>query len=173
MNQIKKLRLCYAVSAVMLFILSVTFLIMPAANMVSQRVARIVLVSVGVLFWISSISGYMLLFVAYKMERRMNGKDGVRKRNGLFPASRVMIVSDIVFIGGVVALIAFSKKSFMQGYGAYVVLFVTTMAFHLRLLSGSRPGRRMKSNGNVASGPACSMKQNGKKDARKEDVDHE
>ena len=51
MNRMKRRRLYYRLAAVLLSCFSGTFLLMPVANRVSQRNARIVLVSVGVLSW--------------------------------------------------------------------------------------------------------------------------
>ena len=144
MNGTKRGRLYYRLAAVLLFCFSGTFLLMPVANWISQRNTRIVLVSVGVLFWLTGIGGYTLLFLAHRAEHRTGDKDGRQKRKGSFPANRVAVTLDIVIVVGVVVLIAWSGKLFMQRYGAYVVLFVTTMAFHMRLLIGSWPDRGRK-----------------------------
>ena len=144
MNRMKRRRLYYRLAAVLLSCFSGTFLLMPVANRVSQRNARIVLVSVGVLFWLTGIGGYTLLFLARRTDRRMGGKDERAKRKGIFPVNRAAVTLDIVFAVGVVILIAWSGQLFMQRYGAYVVLFVTTMAFHMRLLYGGWTDRGKK-----------------------------
>lgn len=146
MNQMKRQRLYYRLAAVLLSCLSCTYLLMPVANRVSHENARIVLVSVGMLFWLTGIGGYTLLFLARRTERRTGGKSERAKRKGIFPVNRVTVTLDIVFAAGVGILIVWSGKLFMQRYGAYVVLFVTTMAFHMRLLIGSRTDRERKSS---------------------------
>lgn len=146
MNQTERGRLYYLLAAILLFCFSCTFLIMPLTNRVSQNNARIVLVSVGMLFWLTGIGGYTFLFLTRRTERRRGGKDEGAKRKGIFPANRMAVILDLVFAVGVVVLIAWSGKLFMQRYGAYVVLFITTMAFHMRLLIGSRPDRGRKSS---------------------------
>ena len=145
MNQMKRMRLYYLLAAVLLSCFSGTFLLMPVTYRVSPENTRIALVSVGLLFWLTGIGGYTLLFLARRTRRRMAGKDGRAKRKGIFPTNRVAAALDIVFVVGVAILVAWSGKLFMQRYGAYVVLFITTMAFHLRLLIGSRPDREGKS----------------------------
>lgn len=133
----KKRRLYYKLAAVLLFCFSGTFLLMPVANGISQGNTRIALVAVGLLFWFTGIGGYTLLILAHRIGRRMGGKDEKAKRKDNFPVKRVTATLDIVIAVGVVILIAWSGKLFMQRYGAYVVLFITTMAFHMRLLIGN------------------------------------
>ena len=146
MNPMKKRRLYYLLAAILLSCFSGTFLLMPVAGNISQKNARIALVSVGMLFWLTGIGGYTMLFLAHRTDRKMDGKDKGTNGKGIFPVNRVKVTLDIVFAVGVVLLIAWSGKLFMQRYGAYVVLFVTTMAFHMRLLIGSWSGGGRKSS---------------------------
>lgn len=111
---------------------------------VSPENAKVVLACVGALFWITGIGGYTLLLLAHRAERRMDGKDERAKRTGIFPVNTAALILDIIFAVGVVILTLWSGKLFMQRYGAYVVLFVTTMAFHMRLLLGLWPDRGRK-----------------------------
>lgn len=168
MNQMKKRRLYYLLAAILLSCFSATFLLMPVAGSISQKNARIALVSVGMLFWLTGIGGYTMLFLAHRTDRRMGGKDKGTKGKGIFPVNRVTVTLDIVVAVGAVLLIAWSGKLFMQRYGAYVVLFVTTMAFHMRLLIGSWSGGGRKS-------PKGFWKSDGgeKKDTGREDAGHE
>ena len=140
---------------------------MPVAYRISADNTRIALVSVGMLFWLTGIGGYTLLFLAHRIRRRTAGEDGREIRKGIFPVNGVTAALDIVFAAGVVILIAWSGKLFMQRYGAYVVLFVSTMAFHMRLLVGSWLGRGRKS-------PKGFMKDDRgeKKGAGREDTGH-
>lgn len=133
MKQMKRKRWYYRLAAILLSCFSGTFLLMPLAGRFSQENGRAVLTCVGVLFWITGISGYTLLFLARRAERRMGERV---KRIGVFPVNTLARILDIVFAVGVVILIGWSGKLFMQLYGAYVVLFITTMAFHMRLLLG-------------------------------------
>ena len=165
MNQMKRLRLYYLLSAILLFCFSCTFLLMPVANMVSQENARIVLVSVGMLFWLTGIGGYTLLFLVHRIKRRMGGEEGMAKRKGIFPVNKAAVALDIVFGAGVVILIAWSGKLFMQRYGAYVVLFVTTMAFHMRLLIGRSSDRGGESSKSSMKGDQDEEKGGGGEDA--------
>ncbi len=144
MKQMKRKRWYYRLAAILLSCFSGTFLLMPLAGRFSQENGRAVLTCVGVLFWITGIGGYTLLFLARRAERRMGGKDEGAKRTGVFPTNTAARILDIVFVLGVVILIAWSGKLFMQLYGAYVVLFVTTMAFHMRLLLGTWTDRGQK-----------------------------
>ncbi len=140
MKQMKRKRWYYRLAAILLSCFSGTFLLMPLAGRFSQENGRAVLTCVGVLFWITGISGYTLLFLA----RRAGGKDERVKRIGVFPINTLARILDIVFAVGVVILIGWSGKLFMQLYGAYVVLFITTMAFHMRLLLGIWTDRGQK-----------------------------
>ncbi|MCI9072777.1 MAG: hypothetical protein HFH80_08255 [Lachnospiraceae bacterium] len=144
MNQMKRKRLYYRSAAILLSCFSGTFLLMPLAGRFSQENARAVLACVGTLFWITGIGGYTLLLLAHRAERRMGGKDEGTKRTEIFPGKTLALILDLVFTVGVVILILWSGKLSMQRYGAYVVLFVTTMAFHMRLLLGARPDRGRK-----------------------------
>lgn len=144
MNQIKRKRLYYGLAAILLSCFSGTFLLMPLAGRFSRENGRAVLACVGALFWITGIGGYTLLFLARRAERRMGRKEEGAKRIGIFPVNTVARILDIVFAVGVVILIAWSGRLSMQLYGAYVVLFVTTMAFHMRLLLGTWTDRGRK-----------------------------
>lgn len=168
MNQMKRLRLYYLLAAILLFCFSCTFLMMPVANRISPENARIALASVGVLFWLTGIGGYTLLFLAHGTKRRMGGKDEKVKRKGILSVNRVTAALDIVFVVGVVILIAWSGKLFMQRYGAYLVLFVTTMAFHMRLLIGS-----LSVSGKKSSKGSLKGDRGEKKGAGREETDDE
>ncbi|MDE6516727.1 MAG: hypothetical protein K2L18_02610 [Acetatifactor sp.] len=168
MNQMKRRRLYYLLAAILLSCFSGTFLLMPVAGRISQKNARIALVAVGMLFWLTGIGGYALLFLAHRTDRRMGGKDKSTKGKGIFPVNWVTAALDIVFVLGVVLLIVWSGKLFMQRYGAYVVLFVTTMAFHMRLLIGSWSGGGRKSPKGFMKGDRSEKKDTGREDARHE-----
>lgn len=153
MNQIKRRRLYHLLSAILLSCFSGTFLLMPVAGRVDQGNVRAALGLVGALFWLTGIGGYTLFFLA----RRRDGKgeraektaekkkrEKKKEKQG-FTVDGVTVALDIVIVVGIVILLVWSGKLFMQRYGAYVVLFITTMAFHTRLLRGSRPDRGGKS----------------------------
>ena len=144
MNRMKRKRWYYRLAAILLSCFSGTFLLMPLAGRFPQKNAKVVLACVGALFWITGIGGYTLLLLAHWAERRMDGKDERAKRTGIFPVNTAALILDIIFAVGVVILTLWSGKLFMQRYGAYVVLFVTTMAFHMRLLLGLWPDRGRK-----------------------------
>ena len=151
MNRMKRRRLYYLLSAILLFCFSGTFLLMPVAGRADRENVRAALGTVGVLFWLTGIGGYTLLVLARRLDagsERAERKAGNKKRENTkpdFPVGRAAVALDIVVAAGVVTLLVWSGKWFMQRYGAYVVLFITTMAFHARLLIGSRPGRGSKS----------------------------
>ncbi len=151
MNRMKRQRLYYLLSAILLFCFSGTFLLMPVAGRADRENVRAALGTVGVLFWLTGIGGYTLLVLARRLDagsERAERKAGNKKRENTKPdflGGRAAVALDIVIAAGVVTLLVWSGKWFMQRYGAYVVLFITTMAFHARLLIGSRPGRGSKS----------------------------
>ena len=151
MNRMKRRRLYYLLSAILLFCFSGTFLLMPVAGRADRENVRAALGTVGVLFWLTGIGGYTLLVLARRLDagsERAERKAGNKKRENTkpdFPVGRAAVALDIVVGAGGVTLLVWSGKWFMQRYGAYVVLFITTMAFHARLLIGSRPGRGSKS----------------------------
>lgn len=150
MNRMKRQRLYFRLSAILLFCFSGTFLLMPVAGRADRENVRAALGTVGVLFWLMGIGGYTLLVLARRLDagsERAERKAGNKKRENTKPdflGGRAAVALDIVIAAGVVTLLVWSGKWFMQRYGAYVVLFITTMAFHMRLLIGSRPGRGSK-----------------------------
>lgn len=146
MNQEKKRKRYYLLSAVLLAVFSGTFLLMPLADKVSSEHARAVRVAVGLIFWISGISGYVLLFLAGKTDCGSDRRKDTGKKTGFWP-NRVTMAADIIFLMGVVALIALSRKKLTYGYGTYIILFVTVLAFHTRLLSYREPGKKAENIG--------------------------
>ena len=193
MNQIKRRRLYHLLSAILLSCFSGTFLLMPVAGRVDQGNVRAALGLVGALFWLTGIGGYTLFFLA----RRRDGKGEraektaekkkrkKKKEKQGFTVDGVTVALDIVIVVGIVILLVWSGKLFMQRYGAYVVLFITTMAFHTRLLRGSRPDRGGKSpqegkqtaqgekadQGGKKAAQGEKTDQGGKKTAQEEKVD--
>lgn len=151
MNRMNRRRLYYLLSAILLFCFSGTFLLMPVAGRADRENVRAALGAVGALFWLTGIGGYTLLVLARRSDGTRETAErtaGNKKRENTkpdFPAGRVTVALDIVVAAGVVTLLVWSGKWFMQRYGAYVVLFITTIAFHMRLLIGSRPVRGSKS----------------------------
>ena len=81
----KRKRWYYRLAAILLSCFSGTFLLMPLAGRFPQKNAKVVLACVGALFWITGIGGYTLLLLAYRAERRTDGKDERAKRTGIFP----------------------------------------------------------------------------------------
>lgn len=133
MEQEERLRVYYLGSAAILLIFSSTFLAMPVTNKISMENARMVLALVGLVFWSSLIAGNVLLFLAYGIDGKMNGREVQGKRLQFF-SNLPTAIADFCFIAGAIVLAVLIGKNLTGQYVAYIDLFIIALAFHMHLL---------------------------------------
>lgn len=128
----EKERRLYIASAIMLFLNSVIFLLMPINHVVPIRYLDLTNLLLGIGFWISSISGYLLLILVYLEERRKHHK---RKQRRIFIFSNIITaVADSAFVAGIISLIVLMNNQFSESYVVYINIFLITLAFNVHWL---------------------------------------
>lgn len=142
MSQIKKIRLYYMISLITLIVFPSTFLVMPLSNIISSNYTRGLLVIVGAIFWTSCITGYTLLFLAYRLDKKISKKKKY-KRKYLF-ANPITIIADICLIAGVILFAVLTLKNSLDTYAVYIDLFIIILAFNMHLLFGRNLNKRIK-----------------------------
>lgn len=125
---LKKEKVMYVVSAVLLFVFSSTFLMMPISNMVTYEESRIVSAIIGMIFWISGISGYGLLLSVYNHEhKRGYGK----ARKICIYSNLITSVADTGFVVGILTLIILVRIQISFDYLIYINIFIIALAFNI------------------------------------------
>ena len=56
-------------SVILLTLMSLTFIAMPAADYVDEGKVKIFLAAIGAIFWVTLVGGYVLWFMAYRLNK--------------------------------------------------------------------------------------------------------
>ncbi len=141
---VKRLRWYFICSGVMLTVFSMTILIMPLSNMLDGRKQKIVLLAVGSLFWFSFFFGYLFLFLAKGMNRKLtksqkkDEKENRLKKVSFYSFDMPTAIADTCFLTGWLVLFLLKLANQTTGYVIYIDLFIIVLSFHAHLLlSGS------------------------------------
>lgn len=148
----------------MLTMFSMTFLIMPFSNIPDGMGQRLILGITGTLFWVTFILGYLFLFLAKSMVRRINRNSG--RRNGIrkevliynenngssgiisiiksmalkgfrklkFYANVPTAAADTGFIAALIVMVILNYTGNTAGYAAYVDISILVFSFNAHLL---------------------------------------
>lgn len=149
----KRMKVYFYCAFIMLTVFSLTFLIMPFPNIMEGLVRRVMLGIIGSIFWFSGIIGYLFLFLAKSMERRLKkeaekeigkktekeGEQDIEKKwyeKFHIYENRPISIADTFFIAAaaVLFILHFSKSQAL--YIAYIALFVLIFSFNIHLLFG-------------------------------------
>ena len=128
----------------LLTIMSFTFLLMPIANyMQNGWKQRLVLVIVGILFWISFISGYTLLIITNKKFRKLfvQGNPEVEFFSNTYAA-----VADAILIAVIVVLIVITILGRMTGVFPYIVLAILVFSINMHCLFNGNIYKTIRTN---------------------------
>lgn len=128
MYEYKKYKSMYIFSAICLICFASTFLLMPISNYVPIEYSRISAMIIGVVFWVTGIIGYSLLFVLY---RNIKGK---KKRRIYIFANRVTIIADIVFLLGIICSILVLSLKIASTYFGYITIFILVLSLNLHFI---------------------------------------
>lgn len=144
MRSINRIKLLFRFAVVFLFLMSGSVLIMPMATKIAEE-ERSILIFTGLIFWISLIAGYGLLFVANKERKyfircKLDGDVRMGCRPGIITffdnvpatiADVAMIASFVLFVG-----INFTEQKY--GYISYVLLFILGFSLNMHCLFNGR-----------------------------------
>ena len=136
----------------LLTIMSFTFLLMPIANyMQNGWKQRLVLVIVGILFWISFISGYTLLIITNKKFRKLFVQGNPEVESKLpncfeFFSNTYAAVADAILIAVIVVLIVITILGRMTGVFPYIVLAILVFSINIHCLFNGNIYKTIRTN---------------------------
>ena len=139
---VKKIKISFYLSTVFMCLMSLSFILMPIASDKASDGDRWWLLLSGALFWISFIAGYILLWLANHLRKKIKSKS--RKSIGMkswgiinFSTNFKGIFIDAVLVVGVAGFIIF--QTLIRGrYESYIFLSIAVLGLHLHgLLNGA------------------------------------
>lgn len=128
MYEFNKYKGIYIISAICLVCFASTFLLMPISNYVPIEYSRISSMIIGIVFWLTGITGYTLLIFLYK---KVKGK---RKRKVYIFANRITIIADIVFLLGIICFILVLSLELISTYWGYINIFILVLSLNVHLI---------------------------------------
>lgn len=124
----------------LLTVMSFTFLLMPIANyMQNGWKQRLVLVMVGILFWLSFIGGYTLLIITIRMFKKLSYKEKSEVKNKMpkclrFFSNIYAAIVDAILIAVIVVLIVITILGRMTGVFPYIVMAISVFSINMHCL---------------------------------------
>lgn len=117
-------------SVILLTLMSLTFIAMPAADYVDEEKVKIFLAAIGAIFWVTLVGGYVLWFMAYRLNKTIIQE---KIRLNLF-SNRIVSIADGMFIGGAAVLFLAAATKKMEGFLPYIVLTILTLSVNLHCM---------------------------------------
>lgn len=128
MYESKKYKCLYIISAICLVCFSSTFLLMPISNYLPIEYSRLSSMIIGIVFWLTGITGYTLLIFIYI---KIKGK---KKRKIYIFANGITIIADIAFLLGIICLILVLTLKLTSTYFGYVTIFILVLSLNVHLI---------------------------------------
>ncbi len=151
MTKLNRMTICCWGSAIALFIMAATILVMPFASE-----TRAFVVIVGVVFWLFAFIGYGLLIVAdsarKKAMRSMVELQPISKeRPGIitFFSNVYAAAADTTMILSFVLFIAINFTEFRTSYFAYILLFLLVYSIHMHCLLNGKNCKAIQLSKNI------------------------
>lgn len=117
-------------SVILLTLMSLTFIAMPAADYVDEEKVKIFLAAIGAIFWVTLVGGYVLWFMAYRLNKTIIQE---KIRLNLF-SNRIVSIADGMFIGGAAVLFLAAATKKMEGFLPYIILTILTLSVNLHCM---------------------------------------
>ena len=125
-----KTNMLFIISELCLIIFPSTFLLMPITNSDTFIYARYVTVAIGIVFWMSGLLGYGILMYMYLKKKKARK---TREECHIF-SNTIVLVSDIVFVIGILGMIALCLFGMSSTYMGYLCLFIIVFSLNTHLL---------------------------------------
>lgn len=125
-----KTNMLFIISELCLIIFPSTFLLMPITNSDTFIYARYVTVAIGIVFWMSGLLGYGILMYLYLKKKKARK---TREECHIF-SNTIVLVSDIVFVIGILGMIALCLFGMSSTYMGYLCLFIIVFSLNTHLL---------------------------------------
>lgn len=138
-NYQKSIRQFLLLFVLFLAIHAATFLFMPfAAKTMVETTSKKALIIVGLVFWVSEILGYLLLFLAdsYRrafVKRRLDGDYSMGCRMGIISFFKTIpgAIADGLFAISFLGIIVVALKGNINGFFTYVLLALLSFSFNM------------------------------------------
>lgn len=128
MSEVKQNRKLYVVAIINLLVFSSTFLLMPISNYVPYEHSVVIDVIVGILFWVTGLTGYgLLLFLRRRAEKE-------NRRKNLFFANRNTAIMDTLFIAALIGGVLVMVFDLTTSYLSYLVIFTMVLSVNGHLI---------------------------------------
>lgn len=129
----RKLKICFFVSVIFLTIGAASILFMPIARDSSSATYKIPLLINGLVFWISFIIGYLLVFLSSAMRNkiiRIKGKPGI----AFFCSNIYATIFDFLLIISFISLVILLIFHQTESYITFVVLFLLVLSINMHAM---------------------------------------
>lgn len=129
----RKLKICFFVSVIFLTIGAASILFMPIARDSSSATYKIPLLINGLVFWISFIIGYLLVFLSSAMRNkiiRIKGKPGI----ACFCSNIYATIFDFLLIISFISLVILLIFHQTESYITFVVLFLLVLSINMHAM---------------------------------------
>lgn len=144
MSPIRRIKQLFWFAVVFLFLMSASILLMPIAVQMGEQDRKMV-VLMGIVFWISAITGYVLIAMA-NAERKWfinRNVDGNVKMNCLpgivtFFTNVPATVADVVMITSFLMFVVINFTDWRYEYISHVLLFLLVFSLHMHCLFNGR-----------------------------------
>ena len=141
---IQRIKRLFWISAIFQFLMSASILLMPMAVQMGQQ-DRKMTVLIGLVFWISAITGYVLLGMAnsdrkwflvrkLRCDVKMNCRPGIAEFFTNVPAT----VADVTMILSFILFVIIGFTDWKYEYISYVLLFLLFFSLHMHCMFNGR-----------------------------------
>lgn len=144
MRSIRRIKQLFWSAILFLSIMSATILFMPMIVKAGEQ-NRMVVVLLGMIFWISSITGYLMVAVAdherkWFINHRVDGNLKMNCRSGIstFFANIPATIFDVMMIASFLLFIIISFTEQKNEYISYVLLFFLVLSLNMHCLFNGR-----------------------------------
>lgn len=137
MKNEKRIKIFFWISFTLFTIFSMTFLLMPFAQNQSEN-RRMMLVIIGMIFWMSLAGGIVNLIMIKYMNRKANKEENIQNTNirNPFKLFRNMpqTIANSLFIGGLIVIIILIVTNRINEYIAYINISILVFSFAMHFL---------------------------------------
>ncbi len=150
MNAIKKCRLFFWLSVLFLTLMSGTFLIMQYAV---DKGGELMIVFVGIAFYVFLIAGYVLVAVANHMRKKIKTEKSRRKTNNdrmgviTFFANIPAKIFDVIMVVALIGFVIINFTSHKDDYITFVLLSILVLSVNMHSLFNGRIFRVINNQG--------------------------
>ena len=150
MRSIQKIKRLFWFAIASLFMMSASILLIPKAVEMGEQDSRVV-VLIGIVFWVSAITGYVLIALANAERRRFiyHKFDGKVKMDCLpgiatFFTNIPATLADVTMMMSFLIFVVINFTSWRYDYISYVLLFLLVFSLNMHCLFNGRIYKTIK-----------------------------